>query len=166
MVMILLQFVVMFISLAGLIRAFLVLTGLHKGPILAMFERYGGDEPFFYPLPGILFWMGILMVSGGFLLQNWFAIDDTLILMVTFVMLMLAWTAHYVTDHVYQMQDRFPVLPVWYGRLKEETSRKERRRIAYMWLRLPLRTRLLYSANDRAFFLWADLVIAATVREI
>jgi hypothetical protein len=53
--------------------------------------------------------------------------------------------------------------PRWLFELGERTSRLERRRIAYMWLRLPLRLRLIYNSNDRAFLEWADMVILSTL---
>jgi hypothetical protein len=78
----------------------------------------------------------------------------------------LAWIAWHFADHVRSHIDFMLVLPIWYAKLRENTTRSEQRRLAYMWLRLPLRTRLLYNASDHYFFLWADLVIAASVREI
>jgi hypothetical protein len=42
------------------------------------------------------------------------------------------------------------------------TTRAERRRLAYMWLRLPAKLRLIYNSNDRAFMEWADMVILST----
>ena len=52
--------------------------------------------------------------------------------------------------------------PRWIHELREYTTRDERRRIAYNWLRLPLRTRLHYNSDDRAFMLWADLLVLST----
>jgi hypothetical protein len=69
----------------------------------------------------------------------------------------------YYRNRLLRFWTTLPTFPGWHGRFMETTSRWERRRIAYMWLRLPLRTRLLYNANDRLFFVWAEQVIVSTV---
>ena len=51
------------ISLTFLIRIGLILMGLLKGPILRTFEKYGDRENIYYPLPSILLWSGILLIS-------------------------------------------------------------------------------------------------------
>jgi hypothetical protein len=153
------------ISLLALIRHFLVFAGMHKGPVLATFEVYG-EEPRYYPLPWILLWIGLMVMSIGYILHQWLVIDFLTMGLLGVVILFLAWISVNYSESVQQYSHRLPVLPLWYARLQENTSRNERRRLAYMWLRLPLRTRLLYNASDHAFFLWADLVIAATVGEV
>jgi hypothetical protein len=153
------------ISLLFLIRYFLVFAGMHKGPVLATFEVYG-EEPRFYPLPWMLFWIAVMVISIGYVLDQWLVIDFLATTVLGVLILFLAWTSANYSDVVQHYSHRLPVLPLWYARLQENTSRNERRRLAYMWLRLPLRTRLLYNASDHAFFLWADLVIAATVGEV
>ena len=37
--------------------------------------------------------------------------------------------------------------PSWYREIVDHTTREERRKLSYMWLSLPLRTRLLYNAQ-------------------
>jgi hypothetical protein len=71
---------------------------------------------------------------------------------------------HYYTI-VAKYHFMFLKLPRWYHELRDRTSRYERRRIAYMWLHLPLRLRITYNSSDRAFSQWADFVIMGTIRE-
>jgi hypothetical protein len=162
--MALLSFPVMIICGIYLVRLGLILAGMYKDPILATFERYGDQDPFFYPLPGVLLALGGLIISTGFTLRpvlDWTPI--TIPLGIIFVL--ISGLATQMRDRVYEQQQHLPVLPRWYARLYNDTNRPERRRIAYMWLRLPLRTRLLYNVSNRFFFLWVDLVLAATVGE-
>jgi hypothetical protein len=153
-------------AIGWLFRELLVLGGWHKGPVLALFEVYGGEAPMYYPLPvillciGVIIWCGEMVVSGTDNYQpGAFGITGILFLV-------LAWIAWHFAEHVRSHIDFMLVLPIWYAKLRENTTRSEQRRLAYMWLRLPLRTRLLYNASDHYFFLWADLVIAASVRDI
>lgn len=150
------------ISLGFTIRWVSILTGTHKGAILSLFEKYGPDEPFFYPLPQLLFWLGTLFLSGGILLR------ENLPLSVTFtplgvLLLIGAALTYFRRAYFLPYWSKHPILPAWYVKLLADTSRIERRRIAYMWLRLPRQTRLLYNANDRLFFVWAEQVIVSTV---
>ncbi|GAB4315206.1 MAG: hypothetical protein Kow00117_07250 [Phototrophicales bacterium] len=149
------------ISIVFLIRDILVLLGVYKDPILILFQRYGNHEPVYYPFPALLFWLGLLVISVGWVIQSITTIHVPS-LEISFLLWFLAYLAHQFQQ---PSQDAMPVLPSWYRQLMQETSRVERRRIAYMWLRLPLRTRLLYSASNHQFFLWADLVIIATIEE-
>ena len=52
--------------------------------------------------------------------------------------------------------------PRWYSELNDRTTREERRRLGYMWLRLPISLKMVYDTNDHAFFQWVDLVLVAT----
>ena len=51
------------ISIVFLLRIGLILMGLLKGPILRTFEKYGDQENVYYPLPSILLWLGVLLIS-------------------------------------------------------------------------------------------------------
>lgn len=151
-------------SLVFMIRLVMIMVGLHKGPVLEAFEKYGDEEPFFFPWSQLVFWFGLVVFAAGFIVQedtqgfNAFSVIGVLLMLV-------AYWIYTSKDRIQQWLHYIPIIPLWLGRLCENTTRYERRRIAYMWLRLPLRTRLLYSASDRFFFQWADLVIMATVRE-
>lgn len=149
------------ISSVYLIRAGLILSGLLKSPVMRRFERYSAFNDTYYPLPGLLAGMGLFMLCLGILLRR---ISGT-----TFpthlpglVILILAIIAY----RAFGLASRFPglflALPRWYAELRDRTTREERRRIAFMWLALPHRTRLYYEWHTRAFTHWVDLVIVST----
>lgn len=152
------------ISVACLGWIVLALVGVNKGPVLAKFQQYGPDHPYYFPLPAMIFWLGLIVFTGGLLLRDT-VVRSSAIEVVGIILLGMAAVAWNQKPHWEQYAESLPTLPMWYAQLREYTSRYERRRIAYMWLRLPLRTRLLYNANHQAFFTWADLVIMATVRD-
>ena len=151
------------ISLGFLLRTAMVLTGLLKGPILETFEKYGDIGNVYYPLPSILLWGGILVLSVTSLIA-----DRASIFLPTMpigLLLVIASYAAYTNPQIARQYPRiFMSYPRWYFELRERTSRYERRRLAYMWLWLPRRLRLIYNASDHAFNQWADLVILATMR--
>lgn len=151
------------ISIVFLLRTGLILIGLFKGPILQTFEKYGDEETVYYPLPSLLLWIGVLVISGTALMAEKTGINlNTGILGI--LLLLGAYFAYTNPDLARQYPQIFMVYPRWYYELRDRTSRYERRRLAYMWLWLPRRLRLIYNASDRAFNQWADLVIMATMR--
>ena len=151
------------VSIAFLLRLGLIMTGLLKGPILRSFEKYGDSENIYYPLPALLLWGGVFMLS----LSRIIAITAGIWLPTTIPGLALLVGAYFAQSHP-ELPRQFPRLfmsfPRWYFDLRDRTSRYERRRLAYMWLWLPPRLRFIYNGNDRAFNQWADLVIMATMR--
>lgn len=140
----------------------LIIIGLVKDPILWGFQKYGDDEPFYYPFPGMLAASGILMVPLGYITRSFVNIWCLPFgpAAIFFVAAWYVWNQH---DFARSHPEIFLSFPRWCKILREYTDREERRRIAYMWLRLPLRTRLLLNSNDRAFLNWADMVIMATM---
>lgn len=151
------------ISLVFLIRIGLILIGLMKGPILQTFEKYGDAENIYYPLPSMLLWAGVLVLS-----VTAFMADRADIILPTaplgLLLLIAAYFAYTHPEIARQYPQIFMSYPRWYFELRERTSRYERRRLAYMWLWLPRRLRLIYNGSDYAFNQWADLVIMATMR--
>ncbi|MFO7323331.1 MAG: hypothetical protein DIU68_016495 [Chloroflexota bacterium] len=148
-------------SLIYLIRHALVLAGLLKGPILRLFEKYGDEEPFYYPLPGMLVALSVFVLALGILVAPYvraFYLPAGPAL----ILLILAWIAWDRREVARRHPEIFMVYPRWINHLREYTTREERRRIAYMWLHLPWRTRLHYNSNDRAFLLWTDLLVLST----
>jgi hypothetical protein len=149
-------------SAVYLVRQVLIVSGLLKGPLLRRFEQYGDDEPVYYPLPGILISLGAFLLAFGFLVYS--------IIPAPFLPggpAVLAFAAAYAAWHYRDAAYRHPEIsqayPRWLAHLREYTTREERRRIAYRWLTLSWRTRLFYNSSDKAFLLWADLVVLATV---
>ncbi len=152
------------LSLAVLIRYSMVIAGLLKGPVLETFEQYGNEDPVYYPWPQILGWLGLMVMSVGTLTSTsgrTFSTANVIGLAFWF----MGWMMYTFRRQITAELDALPHVPLWLDKLSQNTGRYERRRIAYMWLRLPLRTRLLYNANGRLFFQWAELVIMATVRD-
>jgi hypothetical protein len=150
------------ISSIYFLRNLMILAGWLKSPLLRNFERYGVGDDSYTVMPELLMSFVLLLFSVTALLMESFfktALPVVLIAMVYLVgWLMLR--SRLVARRIPLL---FLSLPIWYSDLRERTTREERRRIAYRWLSLPLRTRLAYSANDHAFHLWADLVILGTV---
>lgn len=149
------------ISALYLLREVLIMVGFLKGPLLHFFERYGDDEPLYYPWPRLLAGTAGLSVFlfsyVSYYQPHWFLpVGPALVMLI--IAYVLSQRQTFATDHA----DVLLPLPRWYVRLREDTSRLERRRIAYMWLRLSPRTRLLLNSSDNAFFQWADLIIAGT----
>ncbi len=69
---------------------------------------------------------------------------------------MLYWK---VKDNIMNYPHVFLRFPRWYRDIVDHTSRDERRKLSYMWLALPLRTRLLYNAQHNEFRKWVELVV-------
>lgn len=159
----LVMLIIFFIGLGSAIRLGLVFTGMLKGPILSTFEQYGPEEPVYFPVPQIFLWPGVVVLTAGAILRD--VVPLTLSLWPLGVVLLLcAGLTYGQRDRLQDWWAALPVYPGWYSQLLQQTSRGDRRRIAYMWLRLPRRTRLLYNANHRLFFVWAEQVIVSTVR--
>jgi hypothetical protein len=161
----LLVIIALFIALGFLLRSGLILVGAYKGPVLALFEEYGEKDPIFFPFPEMMVWFSVLILATGELLRTVLDAGGS-VQVIGFLLLLISGVAVYYRDRLQKSSSILPTFPAWYARLQSETSRRERRRIAYMWLRLPLRTRLLYNASDHYFFVWAELVIVSTVREV
>jgi hypothetical protein len=145
-----------------LARTTLIIVGWLKGPLLRQFEKYGDDEPFYYPLPGLMVCLAIFAFFGGGLLapvwRVWCLPFGPGLLFV-----FVAYYTWYERDRARKWPSIFMRYPHWQNTLRDYTTREERRRIAYRWRDLPLRTRLLLSSSDADFFRWADLVVMGTV---
>lgn len=148
-----------FLSLGFLARNVLILTGYYKEPILRTFEKYGDLEIIYYPLPAFLLWSGVLLFCLYFMLNLPLALD-----WLGIILILLSIGAYAKPEIAARFPEIFMHYPRWYFDLREDTSRYERRQLAYMWLRLPKRLRQAYNNNDQAFSQWADLVIIATMR--
>lgn len=157
--------VILFAVLAGtafyIIRQVLIFAGFLKGPLLRQFEQYGGAEPFFYPWPGMLIALAVFLFAFGGLVRpiissSFFANVPGIL---TLVVAYFVWRFRDVAERHPHI---FNAYPRWLLRLREYTTREERRRIAYRWLMLPWRTRLYYNSSDAAFLLWADFIVLST----
>ena len=152
----------MLTSLFLLGRQALILSGVYKDPVLRISERYAQQDDTYYPLPWILLWFGLLVFSGGLLLV--YVVHLRIPVYLVGIVLMIVSYAAFVHP---ELALRFPQIllayPRWYALLRENTTREERRRIAYMWLWLPRRMRLYYNSDRVAFSIWSDLIILSTI---
>ncbi len=151
-----------FICTIFLSRLILIIIGRLKGPIIQMFERYGDDEPFFYPWPQFFLWSGLWLIIAQLLIVHFMGIMLPT-LWIGVILLIIAFILHRMTPQAREWEFLRYLHPFWLQDLWERTSRLERRRIAYMWMRLSWKTRLYYNSSDQAFLHWADLIIMATL---
>lgn len=136
------------------VRASLVTLGFYKEPILTAFQQYG-EEVGFSPLFEACWWGYAL----AYLIFMLIAPSSSLVLfgITSFVAsFILYWK---IKDSVMRHPQIFLKFPRWYHEIVDRTSREERRKLSYMWLALPLRTRLLYNAQHDEFRKWVELVV-------
>jgi len=143
-----------FSTLFMTLRAFLIVIGTYKDPVLASFENYG-EEQIFSPIYSLMIW------GGAFFYVLLFVYFGAGLIVVLGLLLLILGTAFkdYFQHLLHKYHTSFRVLPRWYFDLARRTDREERRRIAYLWLRLPYKTRLLYNARSEHFHKWVDLVL-------
>ncbi|MGB1287641.1 MAG: hypothetical protein ACPG7F_13965 [Aggregatilineales bacterium] len=147
--------VIIALCLFGLtLRAFLVMVGFYKTPLLSSFQHYG-EEKVISPVLTFVLW-GTACIS--FLLI--FVVNLTSWMFIILVGGALG-SVVYERRKVFlrRFSNLFLRYPGWYYRLHSRTSREERRRVAYMWLFLPERTRMVYNTHDGFFNKWVDLVL-------
>ena len=152
------------ISIFFLLRSFLIFFGLLKDPILRSFEEYGPEEKLYLPALPLMVWSGALLLLVGLWVAAYPGFAYTLN-GVGIILLIAAGLAYNNYDRATYYHSILIRLPRWEHELRQNTTRYERRRIAFMWLYLPRRLRLTYNSSDKLFFLWADFVIMGTVRE-
>jgi hypothetical protein len=149
-------------SIAFLARTVLIIVGWYKAPVLRQFEKYGDEESVYYSLPAFLGWSGVLIITGNL----WVSMVWGVVYPFIFaggLLVATAYLAYRFPDYLGQHPGMFITHPRWLHDLHRRTTREERRRIAYMWLRLPARQRLVYSSDDRAFSYWVDMIIISTI---
>jgi hypothetical protein len=147
------------VSLIMTLRAFLIVVGTYKDPVLASFENYG-EEKIFSPISSLTMW-GVIFVYVTLFLYFQAAMVVVMGLAITII---LASFRETFQEWLYTYHQYFRMFPRWYFELVQRTDREERRRIAYLWLRLPLQTRLLYNARSEFFHQWVDLVLLSITR--
>ena len=148
-----------FFALMMTLRAFLIVMGTYKDPVLASFENYG-EEKVFSPIFSLTVWVIIFVYLALFLYVQAGPLFALGLLIGAFIASM----RERMEEWRYKYDSMFRVFPRWYFELVQRTDREERRRIAYLWLRLPLATRLLYNARNEYFHHWVDLVLMSITR--
>ncbi|MCI0713358.1 MAG: hypothetical protein L0154_24595 [Chloroflexi bacterium] len=152
------QLLMLTISGVFLARTVLIIAGYLKGPVLQRFERYGPEEFFYQPIPMFLVALSAFLISFNEVLGTGIPIAPLVVLF-----LLVAYGLWAMPEFSHRYPKILLRYPYWLTELKERTGRYERRRIAYMWLRLPKRLKSVYNSNDRAFQEWADFVILGTL---
>lgn len=141
------------------LRAFLIVAGVYKDPVLASFEKYGA-EVIYSPLLNLLMWVGIFLYLSLF----WLIPSEIVLGLGLLLLIPVAVFREHFRDTLIQRHEWFRVLPRWYYDLVLQTDREERRRIAYLWLYLPVRTRMLYNAHHDLFGQWVEQVLMTISR--
>ncbi len=147
------------VSIIFLIRAGLIILGYYKQPILRSFEHYGEEKPYF-PLISLVVWAVVLFLCVWYTISVY--VNSPTMQFLGFPLIMLGYELYrkvlrFAANH----PDHFMMYPDWYQDLCHRTSREERRRVAYLWMRLPYGMRLRYNTHDRAFRQWVDLVLVS-----
>lgn len=140
-------------------RAILITLGLLKGPVLHVFEKYGDEEGNYNTLMYLTLWSGVFSINSGLWLSR---VSQNVFFPLETIGVTLLFTAFifYRRPHLAQSALHYPI---WYVELTERTSRSERRRIAYMWLKLSRKGKIIYNSSDFAFRQWTDLIIVSTI---
>jgi hypothetical protein len=134
------------IVLGAVLYYWAILGGLYKDAMMGNFRRYG-EERRMYPLERFLVALGALFLF----LAVW--IPGALVTSVLAALCIFAISSAYMVSRVDSLRGS---LPRWYFSLLQETTRQERRAIAYAWLRLPFRTRLRLNGDSYAFRVFID----------
>jgi len=144
--------------LVGFLRAVLIVGGVYKSPVLRSLEPYGSDQHS-SPMIGLILWGTAIILMLIWVLLGF----QVLLAMSLFLSIPIGLTIQNIELWVQKYPRIFLVFPGWYWNLITTTSRDEQRRLAYMWLRLPIRTQWLYNTHDALFFQWTDLVLLSMV---
>lgn len=158
--------------LFNIVRTAVILLGWLKSVALRTFEQYG-DEKRFRPISDLVF----LIVTLLILLQFFWAPQSIRFIVYFLGGAMLLGGMDTFQDVVAGLLHKLsPKLgakyleliayyPAWFRDLATRTSRYERRRIAYMWLRLSPHQRFLLDRDTQTFLHWTDFVIMGSVME-
>ncbi|MFN8376646.1 MAG: hypothetical protein U0694_27715 [Anaerolineae bacterium] len=153
---------ILLICIGFTLRNLVILAGWWKEPVLKQFRKYG-DEPRYYPQAHLILWfVTTVLVFTAILFPR--RTPVTLLLIGMLLLFVVMWIRNY-PETSQALFERIPIYPRWYRTLRDYTSRYERRRIGYLWLRLPPHLRLLLNRHDEIFLLWADFVIMGSVME-
>jgi glycerol uptake facilitator-like aquaporin len=141
-----------------------IVSGVYKDPLMARFRVYGDEQR-----PPFL--SRFLVAVGAWLLV--FSVMITVLFIPTpthrsanptpVAFSVLAFMVLTGSAIAYFHPTLRELLPRWYFDLLRTTTRQERRRIAYAWLRLPARLRWRLNGNPAAFRVWVELVLLTVI---
>lgn len=151
-----------------LTQTMLVMAGRNKDQLLGYWQLYG-REVVYHPILSLLSWSACFVLVLHFIpirstLVRFSQVSLILSLFAAIVFPVIQLT-HWHYGWLNPVLRRLPRLPSWYTEIIHRTSRYERRRIAYMWLRLPPQLRTVFNGRDQSFLDWADFVIMGSVLE-
>jgi hypothetical protein len=141
------------------VRALLVVVGAYKDPVLASFEVYG-DERIFSPMFSFLAWG----TGFAYIMLYWYINSGLAFSLGLILAILLAAFRNKFIDMLYEYHESFRIFPLWYYKLTQNTDREERRRLAYLWLRLPKRTRMIYNTHTIFFWQWVEQTLVTISR--
>lgn len=141
------------------VRAFLIITGSYKDPVLASFEVYG-DERIFSPMFSFLAWG----IGFTYLMLFWYINLGTAYSLGLIAVIFLGIFREPFMNILYKYHESFRIFPFWYHELTQNTNREERRRLAYLWLRLPRKTRMVYNTHTVFFWQWVEQTLVTISR--
>jgi len=159
-------FIALLVAVTLMARSFLILFGRIKEPILHTFEHYG-EEIHYSPVYQLILRLVAVSVCIELLISTIRRISPfipglTIMLLVVLGYIGFSASTVKVFRHVVWA---FPVFPLWYRDVLSRTSRYERRRISYLWYRLPAKTRSAFNWSDELFIEWVDFVVMGAVME-
>ncbi len=135
-----------------------LVSGIYKDPLMAHFRAYGLERPY-RPICRFLDTLALWSLLLSSLLDSITAIHRTSTnLYAPVIFLALSFMAFGFS----LLARRYPVigmaLPPWYNDLLRNSSRQERRQIAFAWLRIPRLMRWRLNADQASFHVWVELV--------
>lgn len=145
------------IATGALVYYLIVASGLFKGSLMAHFRSYGPDKPL-YPFSRLLDTLAVwsLMVSSmldSLTMES--RTDWVFAPAVFFSISLMAFAGSAITRWRPELRES---LPRWYHELLVDSTRLERRHLAYAWLRIPRRMRWRLNSDQASFRVWADMV--------
>jgi hypothetical protein len=141
------------------VRTFLIVIGAYKDPVFASFENYG-DERIFSPMFSLVAWA----ISFAYMMLFWYINPGLAFSVGLIIGIPLVAFRDIFEAMVYEHHQAFRIFPLWYHELVINTDREERRRLAYMWLQLPPRTRMIYNTHTVLFLQWVEQVLVTISR--
>ncbi|MDZ4771082.1 MAG: hypothetical protein SGJ24_18325 [Chloroflexota bacterium] len=151
------------ITAGAVVRVGLIAAGVLKSPIMTFLARYDTSDTYFL-LPQALLVLALFVGSLSGLLGQ---IEPRAgaAMPIAGILAVLSYGAWMLKNRAAHHAHILALFPLWIVRLTQETTREERRRIAFLWLRLPQRARWRYDFSPHHFALWCDLVILGTVTQ-
>ena len=126
-------------------------------PLLARFRTYGPETPF-SPLARFLDMLGVWSLLVASMLDTLTTYRHTswgYAPVICFSVMLMAFAGSVITRNSDSLRH---ALPPWYGELMQQTTRQERRHLAYAWLRIPRKMRWRLNADQASFRVFVELV--------